>query len=286
MILVTGATGHLGTATINQLLKKVPATQVAALARSEEKAAGLKARGVDVRIGDFNDTASLNAAMQGITKVLLISTVSEQRLQEHINVVDAAKRAGVKHILYTGIAMKDINTSAIKALMNSHFETEDYIKQSGLTYTLLRNSLYADVLPMFVGEAVFENGIALPGGNGKATYALRREMGEAAANILASDGHENKTYHITGSDTYSYADVAAILSELSGKDVTYTDVPQDEFAAQLKAAGLPDFAIFLTGGFATDTKNNQFDNTTNDLEQLLGRKPADLKTALKEVYGL
>ncbi|MFT3822905.1 MAG: SDR family oxidoreductase [Chitinophagaceae bacterium] len=284
MILVTGATGHLGSATIEHLLKTTAANNIVAFARDENKARSLVEKGIEVRIGTFDDIASLDKAMQGIDKVLLISTIDHHRLQQHQNVVDAAKRAGVKHILYTGVSLKDVNTSAIKILMESHFQTEDYIEKSGLKYTFLRNSLYADIIPFYVGEKVLERGIFLPAGNGKVPYALRREMGEATANVLLQDGHENKIYEITGSELYSYTDVAKALSELSGKNIEYTDVEATTLSEQLKQAGAPEFVRFAIVGFATDTKDHQFEIVSKDLEKLLGRKPMMLKEALKELY--
>lgn len=286
MILVTGATGHLGISVVEQLLKHTSANNIVAFARDENKAKHLKEKGIEVRIGTFDDKDSLDNAMRGIEKVLLISTIDHHRLQQHQNVVDAAKNADVKHILYTGVSLKDVNNSAIKVLMESHFQTEEYIKESGLNYTFLRNTLYTDVIPSFVGEKVFETGIYLPAGNGKVPYALRREMGEAAANVLLGNGHENKVYEITGSELYSYTDVATALSELSNKNVVYTDVDAEELTEQLKQIGVPEFAIFLTVGFGTETKNHQFENVSKDLENLLGRKPVVLKDALKELYNL
>jgi len=286
MILVTGATGHLGTAVIDHLLKSTTTEKFAALARDNNKAAALIEKGVEVRTGDFDDTASLDKALQGIDRVLLISTTDPNRLEQHKNVVDAAKRAGVKHIVYTGITMKDVNTSAIQMIMQSHFQTEDHIRESGLTYTFLRNAQYAEVIQMFTGEHVFETGIHLPAGNGKSSFALRREMGEAAANVLLQDGHENKTYGITGSETHTYTEIAQMLSELSGKNISYTDIEATALTEQLKQFGVPEFAIYLTVGFATDHKNGQFEKITDDLEKLLGRKPASLKASLKEIYQL
>jgi NAD(P)H dehydrogenase (quinone) len=286
MILVTGATGHLGTAVIDQLLKHTSTENFVALARSEEKAKALKDKGVQVCIGDFDDPASLEKAFAGIDKLLLISTVAQNRGEQQKAVVEVAKKAGVQHIVYTGVSLKDLSTSAIKWLMASHFETEDAIKESGLVYTFLHNALYTDVIPMYVGEHVFEAGIYLPAGDGKAPFALRREMGEAVANVLLQDGHENKTYEITGSELYSYTDVAQALSELSGKSVSYTNADPTEFTEKLKQFGVPEFAILLTAGFAEDQKNHQFEEVTNDLENLLGRKPLALKEALKEIYKL
>jgi NAD(P)H dehydrogenase (quinone) len=286
MILVTGATGHLGTATVEHLLKRTKADSIVALARSEEKAKALRDKGVEVRIGDFDDVTSLDKAMQGIEKVLLISTVDHNRLQQHKNVVDAAKRAAVHHIAYTGVSMRDLNTSAITGLMEAHFQTEDYIRSSGMSFTILRNTLYTDVIPFYVGDQVFEAGIHFPAGTGSVPFALRNEMGEAIANVLLQDGHENKTYAIAGNTLYSFKDIADELSVLSGKTIAYTDANAADYTDKLKQFDVPEYLIYMLAGFATDIKNKQFEIISNDLESLLGRKPASLKEGLKLIYSL
>jgi NAD(P)H dehydrogenase (quinone) len=286
-ILVTGATGHLGSAVIHQLLKNENARHIVAFARDENKAKALKEKGVEVRLGTFEDTVSLDKAFQGIETVLLISTTDPSRFQQHRNVVDAAKKAGVKYMGYTSVPIKDLNSAAAKSLLESHFQTEDYIKASGLTYTFLRNNIYADMLPMYVGEKVFESGINLPAGTGKVPFALRREMGEAAANILLQSGqHENKTYELTNAELYSFEDVAEILSDLSGKSINYTDANLEAFTKTWKAHNMPESVLFIFTAFITDFKNHQYEKTSMDLEKLLGRKPATLKEALKELYKL
>ena len=287
MILVTGATGHLGSATINFLLKKLPASQVAALVRDENKAADLNQKGVDIRVGTYDDTASLDRAMQGIDKVLLIAGTDENnRVQQHMNVVDAAKKAGVQRIAYTSRTLKDRSTMA-NQLMEGHFQTEDYIKASGLTYTLFRNVLYMDVLPQFVGPNVFDVGINLPTGQGKVPFALRNEMGEAMAKALAmEEGNDNKIYQLTGNELYSFGDIAATLTDLSGKPVNYTPAEKSAFEAQLKGRGVPEPVIQKIVGFLTDIKNGQEDEISPDLSTLLGRKPASLKEGLKIVFNL
>lgn len=283
-ILVTGATGRLGKATIEHLLKNTAAENIVAFARDIEKAKVLVEIGIEVRIGNFDNPPSLDHAMQGIDKLLLISGVEMNRLQQHKNVVDAAKKAGVRHIVYTSISQRDLDNSAVKILMESHYQTEDYIKESGLTYTFLRNSLYADVIPIYVGEKVFETGIYYPAGNGKVAFALRREMGEAAANVLLQDGHGNKTYEITGSELNSFEDIARELSLLSGKTVRYTNADAGAFSDKLKESGIPEDFVFVLSGFAADIKNKQYEILSPDLENLLGREPASLEDSLKEIY--
>lgn len=286
MILITGATGQLGSAVIQHLLTKIPASQIAAFVRDAGKATGLQEKGVSIRVGTYDDTAALDSAMQGIEKVLLISGGdADNALQQHQNVVDAAKKAGVKCIAYTGRSLKDPST-LVNKLMNRHFQTEDYIKESGLNYALFRNILYMDVLPLFVGKQVFDTGIHLPAGDGKVSFALRGEMGEAMAKVLLDSDCDNQTYNFTGSETYSFEDVANALSELSGKEVKYSAVTPAEFEAQMKGRGIPDFMVPRMIGFITDIKNGQETTLSPDLENKLGRKPVSLKEGLKTLFHL
>lgn len=284
MILVTGATGHLGNAVINSLLNKVPADQIVALVRDEAKASALKEQGVTIRVGDYSDIPALDQALAGIDTVLLVSGLSMDRLTEHKNVVDAAKRAGVTHIAYTSVTMNNVETSPIGFLMGSHFATEEYIRESGLNYTFLRNGLYAEVIPMYIGEQALDTGIFFPAGQGKIPYALRPELAEAAAIVLSETGHENKIYQLTGSESLSFDDIAQELSSLSGKSVTYTDVDPTAFENQLKQAGVPEFMISFSQSFAAAIKNGDFDQPYNDLETLLGRKLTPVSDYLKAHY--
>ncbi len=287
MILVTGATGQLGTAVVKNLLEKTSANRIAAFVRDESKASALKEKGVDIRVGSYDDTASLDKAMHGIEKVLLIAgTDEDNRLQQHQNVVDAAKKAGVQCIAYTSRTLKDRNTIANK-LMVGHFQTEDYIKASGLNYALFRNVLYMDTLPQFVGgEKVFETGIHLPTDRGRVPFALRSEMGEAIAHALLESGCGKRIYKLTGSESYSFDDVAATLSDLSGKEVHYTPAEKSAYSAQMKERGVPETMVTRVVGFLTDIKNGQEEEVSPDLENLLGRKPASLKEGLKVLFNL
>lgn len=286
MILVTGATGQLGGIVIENLLKTTPASEIAVLVRDENKAADLKAKGVGIRVGSYFDKDSLTTALQGIEKVLLISSNDfNDRIGQHKNVVDAAKNAGAKHIFYTGVTMKDIETSPLKPLLADHFQTEDYIKSSGLTYTFLQNSLYFEVVPMFLGAGVLETGVFFPAGEGKVAFAARHDLGEATAIILTTEGHENKTYSLTGSEAYSFAEIAEELSNLTGKTVAYTSPEPAAFEGMLKQFCLPEGIVVMSVLFAAGVKNDEFNLANDTLEQLLGRKTTDLKTFLKTTYA-
>jgi NAD(P)H dehydrogenase (quinone) len=287
MILVTGATGQLGQIVIEKLLAKIPSNQIAALVRDANKAEHLIAKGVNVRVGDYQNGESLLAAFQGVEKLLLISSSDfNDRLGQHKNAIDAAVKAGVKHVFYTGVTMNDINSSPLKPLLEEHFLTEDYLKASGLSYTFLQNSLYAEVIPMFLGENVVETGVFFPSGDGEVAFALREDLGEATANILVSEGHENQTYNLTGSEIISFAEIAAILSELSDESVSYINPENEVFEGALKQFGLPEGIIQMSVLFAAGIKNNDFNKTYDRLEKFLGRKPTSIKTYLKAVYKL
>jgi NAD(P)H dehydrogenase (quinone) len=285
-ILVTGASGQLGSAVIETLLKKMPARQITALTRDEAKIAGAKAKGVQVALGNYDDVGSLQTAMRGIDTVLLVSASDQgDRMQQHKNVVDAAKSAGVPGIAYTSRALRHRDALA-NPLMLEHFQTEDYIRASGLAYTIFRNALYMDVLPLFVGKQVFETGIFQPAGDGKVAFALRTELGEAIANVLSAETCENKIYTFTGSAAYSFYDVAAVLSRLSGKEVKYTAVDVPAFEKRMKERGLPEMMVRKIVDFNTDIKNGQEAGITADLENTLGRRPATLADGLGVLFKL
>jgi NAD(P)H dehydrogenase (quinone) len=286
-ILVTGATGNLGTIVVEQLLQHLPANQISVLVRDETKAAALKEKGVNLKFGNYQNTASLVEAMKGIDKVLLISSSEfEGRIGQHKNAVDAAREAGVKHIHYTSVAIKNLDQSPLKPLLGDHLETEAYIKKSGLIYTIFQNGLYADIIPMFLGADVLETGAFVAAGDGKVAFAARKDIGVVIGNILASEGHENKTYQLTNTSASSFLDITNDLSKLSGKTVNYLNPDPIAFEQGLKQFGLPEGVVLMTTLFAAGMKNNDFEDTNDTLERFLGRKQTDLTTFLKDTYQL
>jgi NAD(P)H dehydrogenase (quinone) len=287
MILITGATGHFGKATIDHLLKKVPAHTLSALVRDEAKAAELKAKGVTIKKGDYNDYQSLLTAFKGVDKLLMISGSDVfNRMPQQENVVKAAQEAGVKHIVYTSFVRKnETETSPIAFVGKSHIATDKLIKASGIPYTIMLNGIYADMLPIFFGEKVLETGIFLPAGDGKAAYATRNDMAEAAANILTGTGHENKEYIVTNDTNYSLQETADILSELTGKKVSYAKPSATLYTETLTAAGVPSQYVGMFASFGEAINQGEFESLSTDLSKLIGRKPTSLKEYLKTVYS-
>ncbi|MBA4849355.1 SDR family oxidoreductase [Emticicia sp. BO119] len=288
MILITGATGHFGTATINFLLKKgTSPNTIAALVRDEAKADDLKAKGITISLGDYNDYDSLIKAFKGIDKLLFVSgndIVNREQQQE--NVVNAAKEAGVGHVIYTSFERKnETETSPIYIVAKSHLATEKALKEGGITYTILRNNIYADYIPMFLGPNVLETGVFFPAGNTPVAFTLRDDMAEAAANILTSKGHENKDYLISNTESVTFHNIAKFISEASGKTIEYVSPDSSAFVDLLTQAGLPAEIINVSAAFAEGFKQGEFTTTKTDLDKILGREPSSVKDYLFSVYG-
>lgn len=286
-ILVTGASGQMGAVVIETLMKKMSPQKIHVITRKEEKRLELQSKGLKAFVGDYGDVASLEKAMEGVDTVLLISSGDQgDRMQEHKNVINAAKKMGLTNIAYTSRSLRDRNTLA-NTLMVEHFQTEDYIKESGLKYIFFRNILYMDAIPQFVGGKVaLERGIFQPAGDGKVAFALRSEMSEALANVLLNENFENNIYNFTGGKAYSFYDIATALSELSGREVKYNNVDSDAFSGMMKQRNVPEPMIQKIIDFITDIKQNQEAGITNDLEIKLGRKPTGLKEGLKQLFEL
>ncbi|WP_184547852.1 SDR family oxidoreductase [Mucilaginibacter sp. FT3.2] len=288
MILVTGATGHFGKSTIDFLLKKgISSTNIVALVRDEAKAGDLKAKGITIRTGDYHNYDSLINAFEGINKLLLVSSSDiTDRTRQQQNVVSAAKEAGVKHILYTSTERKnETATSPIHFVTGSHIETENIIKASGIPYTIFRNNLYLDMLPIFFGQQVLEKGVFLPTGETSAAFSTRDDMAEAAANVLISDGHENKDYGISNTENVSVPEIVKSLGEVVGKEIGYVSPTSELFIETMTKAGVPEQFVGMFAGFSEAIRQGEFETFNTDLEMLLGRKPVSAKEFLTGFYA-
>ncbi|MBS7564808.1 SDR family oxidoreductase [Mucilaginibacter sp. Bleaf8] len=266
------------------LEKGIDASQISALVRSEKKAEGLKAKGMNIILGDYNDYPSLVKAFSGIDKLLFVSgTDLPNRTSQHERVLNAAKEAGVKHVTYTSGAFKTVTPSSPFWLFaEAHIRTEQWLKESGLNYTLLKNGLYMDYLPYFIGNVLETETIYLPAGNGKISLALRAEMAESTATVLTSEGHTNKTYHFVGTEAYGYEDVAGYISEITGKAISYISPTEEEFRDSLRKTGQGIPEEFM--GIVLAQAQGDADITSGDIEKLIGRTLTPLKTFLQGIY--
>jgi NAD(P)H dehydrogenase (quinone) len=288
-IMITGATGPLGSAVIDSLLKKTSSERVVALARHADKAAGLAAWGIEVRIGDYDDLTSLVSAFRGIDKLYFVSGSDiAHRMPQHGNVVRAAVQAGVRQVVYTSFQRRDETpASPIAFVAKSHLQTEQLLKTSGLVYTILQHGIYTDMIPVFAGPHLLETKTLFqPAGDGRTAFAVRTDLAEAGANVLldTTGQYDNRTLVLTGSEAVSYLDVVSSISNATGVSVVYQSPSLEEFDKVLTAAGVPAEVIHIVAAFATATEQGEFDQVSKDLETLLGRKPVTAAEFLEAVY--
>jgi NAD(P)H dehydrogenase (quinone) len=290
-ILVTGATGALGMGVITALLRKTSAQNVHALARSEEKAAPLKAKGVDVRIGDYDDYDSLLSAFKGIDTLYMVSNTDvSKRITQQDNVVKAALKAGVSRIVYTSYQRKtESPDSPIRPVAAGHLNTEAKLKDSGITYTILRHGTYAEMIPVFAGKDLLNRYlIYVPAGDGKTSFVLRNELAEAGAIILLDESgkYDNQSLELTGPKALSWGDIAAMIGSITKLPIKYVSPSEEEYKKVATEAGVPAGYVDLFAGFSKVVKAGECDRTTGTLEEVLGRKAAAVETSLKEVYAV
>ncbi|MEV1290596.1 SDR family oxidoreductase [Pseudonocardia sp. NPDC049635] len=276
---VTGAGGHLGSLVVQELLARgVPAGDVVAVARTPQKAEDLSGRGVQVRRGDYTDPASLRAAFDGVDRLLLVSgDAVGQRFAQHANVVDAARESGVSAIAYTSLTRAD--TSPL-ALAPEHRRTEELLAGSGLPYTVLRNNWYLENYTDRAAEYLARGEILSATGTGRIGAAARRDLAGAAAVVLTTDGHDGRTYELAG-PPLTLTELAATLSEVSGRQVAHRAVPAAELVAALTAAGLDEATAGFVAAMDEAIAGGALDIESSDLADLLGRAPTPVADVLR-----
>jgi NAD(P)H dehydrogenase (quinone) len=272
-IAITGATGQLGRLVVEQLKAQLPAERLVALVRTPAKAADL---GIAAREADYTRPDTLAAALAGIDTLLLISSPEiGQRVAQHRNAIDAAQRAGVKHIVYTSVLRAD--TSPL-SLAIEHKETESLVKASGVDWTFLRNGWYTENYTGSIAGALAGGAFIGSAGEGRISSAARADYAAAAVTVLTSPGHDGKTYELAGDSAYTLADLAAEISRQSGKAIPYKNLPEADYAAALKGFGLPEgFAQAIAGWDVAASQGALFDEG-RQLSRLIGR-PTKLMAA-------
>ena len=277
MIVVTGATGKLGRLVIEGLLLRMPAAEITAAVRDPGRAADFAERGVGVRRADYDEPDTLDAAIEGADRVLLISSNNPQRsVAQHAAVIDAVKRAGVALLAYTSLWHADTATALPAA---PHRETEPLIRAAGVPFTMLRNNLYTEQFAPQVRQAA-ASGTLIGTGQGRVASATHADYAAAAVAVLTGDGHEGKVYELGGDTSWSLPELAAEISRAAGRDVMYQDVPPEQYRELLIAAGLPP----MVAGAALDTRRaiaeGEFAGTSAVLSGLIGRQTTLLADAV------
>lgn len=279
MIAVTGATGQLGQLVINELLATHNAQDLVAIVRNPAKAQALAQKGVQVREADYGNSAALAQALQGVEKLLLISSSEVgQRAPQHRNIINAAKSAGVQLIAYTSLLHADTSPLGLRA---EHIETENDLAQSGIPFVLLRNGWYSENYLASVPAALEHGAFIGSAGDGKIASASRQDYAAAAAKVLSLDNQAGKVYELAGDEAWTLTELAEKLSALTGKNVVYQNLSEADFAAALQNAGLPEgFARLLADSDVGASKGGLYDDS-HQLSRLIGRPTTSIDDSLK-----
>ncbi|MEI6124048.1 MAG: SDR family oxidoreductase [Bacteroidota bacterium] len=253
---ITGATGQLGRLVVNDLKEKTAAENIVALVRSPQKAADL---GVTVREFDYNKPENLCSALQGIDSLLLISANEiGKRFEQHTHIIDAAKQAGVKWIVYTSLLKADTTSIVLK---DEHLATEAALKSSGIAYTLLRHGWYTENYTQAILGALAQGVMLGCAAHGKISAASRADFAKAAAVVLTTAGHQGKIYELAGDDAFTMSELAAEISHQTGKTIVYNNVSVAEYTAALINMGIPEFfAQFYASTDSAITRGDLFEN--------------------------
>ncbi|GFM87902.1 NAD(P)-dependent oxidoreductase [Pseudomonas cichorii] len=279
MIVVTGATGQLGRLVIEQLLKRVPSSQIIAAVRSPEKAADLAALGIQIRQADYSQPSTLDGALTGAQKVLLISS-SEigQRLPQHKAVIDAAKRAGIKLLAYTSVLHAD---TSVLGLAQEHVETEAALRDSGVPTVILRNGWYHENYTAGIPAALGLGSVYGCAGDGRISSAARNDYAEAAAVVLTSNENQaGRVHELAGDESYTLADFAAQVSQQSGKTLPYVNLPQADYQGALEQAGLPQAIAHLLADSDTGASKGALHDDSHQLSALIGRATTPVSVSI------
>ncbi|GAA6526315.1 SDR family oxidoreductase [Intrasporangium sp. DVR] len=279
-ILVTGATGPLGRLTIDALIHRgVAPADIAALVRDSARAQDLRDRGVQVRVGSYDEAETLDAALAGVERLVFISgSEVGQRILQHQNVVDAAVRAGVGLVAYTSVVRADTSSLGLAA---EHKATEEMLAAADLPSVLLRNSWYLENYTAQI-PTVLEHGVLLgAAGDGRLSAATRADFAEAAAAVVTGEGHAGQVYELGGDTAFTLSELAAELAAQSGAEVTYRDLSVADYAAALVGAGVPEGYAMALATSDDAIKGGALLVETGDLGRLIGRPTTTMPEAIR-----
>jgi NAD(P)H dehydrogenase (quinone) len=277
--LVTGAAGNLGALVVEALLDRgVAPGDIVATARDTDRLSAFAARDVVTRRLDYDDPASVEDALEGVDRLLLVSSSAVgQRVAQHRTVLEAAARKGVELVAYTSILRADSTSLALAA---EHLATEQLLAELGIPHVLLRNGWYLENYTAQV-PVQLEHGVLGAAGTGRISAAARVDYAEAAAAALVADDSAGKVHELGGDESFTMADYAATLAEHSGQEVTYVDLPQAEYAAALVSAGLPTGYAELLADSDRGIVAGDLHDDSGTLSALIGRPTTPLGDAVK-----
>jgi NAD(P)H dehydrogenase (quinone) len=282
---VTGASGQLGMGVVRHLLTRTSASDIVAVTRTPEKLAALSSQGVNVRQGDFNDRAGLEKAFSGVERLLMIPAsdlTPGVRPIQHQTAISAAMTAGVGHIIY--VSSIGARPGPSDGIMETHFSTEQALITSGATWTLLRMSIYAEMTLDGAKRALSSHAYAaLPGA--PAAYIVRDDLAAAAAGLLTTNGHEGVTYHASGPASLTAAQVAEIISKVSGTTVQFSEMTVEQLESGLAGFGLPTGIVNVISRFQRALQAGAFDVVTGDVGRLAWRQPESVEEFLTRSLG-
>ncbi len=275
MYALTGASGQLGRLVLKHLLTQVPANQVIAITRDPERLADIAAQGVVVRCADFSDPATLPAAFEGVTRLLIISTdVVGQRVEGHKAAIAGAVAAGVSHIVYTSAPKADPDSS--NPILADHGQTELALASSGIAWTALRNSFYTEILKGTTDLLLVDGQLLIPQAEGKHSWVTREDCARAAAGALAGRFTDTGPIDVTGPEALSFADVAQRLSNISGRTITALALPDNEIIARVVAKGVPTGTAQYMVGLASWLAREMSMAPTDTVERASGTGPSPI----------
>jgi NAD(P)H dehydrogenase (quinone) len=279
-VIVTGAAGHLGRLVTEQLLERLPPERLILVTRRPEALREFRARGADVRYGDFNDPASLRDALAGGRRMLLISTDAfGRRVRQHRAAIDAAATAGVGHVVFTSI-VNPVAENPNRAYVWEQGKTEAILRLSGLAWTVVRFGSFAELQLPPAATAVQNGRLITNSGDGRIVPVSRRDCAEAAAITLTTDGHTGKTYEITGPEALSPSDLAKLYADVSGRPVKLLQLSDAMLTWVLLGIGTPMPNVQAIIAFGRAVRRGYFDVVDPAFERLAGRPPRALRDVL------
>lgn len=277
---ITGATGQLGRLVVEKLKERADVGSIVALVRNTEKAKDL---GVEAREFDYDKPELLAESLKGIEQLLLISGSDiGQRARQHANVVNAAKQAGVKKIVYTSL-LHTGNTTV--SLAEEHHPTEKSVIESGISYTILRNGWYTENHTSSISGVLAAGAVFGSAGNGKFSSAARADFAEAAVVVLTGNGHDGKIYELAGDEAYTLAEYAGEIAKQTGKNIVYNNLPVSEYAKILESFGLPGFVAEAIASWDTSASKGDLFDDAKTLSKLIGRPTTPMSEVVKNALG-